>query len=185
MCPWHHTRCWFLGDIAQDCGYLCNIADLKPYWGWGKFDLLLSLSKGTNTQQRYKKLLTLISVELLFLVHWFVAPEQQNLIDLGLRVPTLTPIDEWLSHAHYLCFKNCRSCPWLGPSSPSMKIRLIFHGLACCHAASVAWHELQINRHVMWFLYLCSCCASLSTSSLLLLPSPRPPIPTCVSPQCA
>jgi hypothetical protein len=33
-------------------------------------------------------------VEILFLVQQFVVPVQQNLIDQGLRVPTLTPVVE-------------------------------------------------------------------------------------------
>jgi hypothetical protein len=39
---------------------------------------------------------------------------------------------------------------------PSMNIRLIFDGIACRRAASMACLELQLNRHIMCVLYLCS-----------------------------
>ncbi len=46
------------------------------------------------------------SVELLFQVQWFVVTVQQNLTDRGVRVPTLTPVDEWASHAHFLASRT-------------------------------------------------------------------------------
>ena len=42
-----------------------------------------------------------------------------------------------------------------------MHIMLIFHGLVCCRATSVARGELRNIWHKMCFFTLCSCCTSL------------------------
>ena len=52
------------------------------------------------------------SVELIFPLQQFVVPVQQNLTDWGLRVPMLTPVEKWESHAHFLCFKNLTGFTW-------------------------------------------------------------------------
>ncbi len=54
-------------------------------------------------------------------------PVEQSLADWGLHVPTLTPVVEVASHAHFLHFKNRIDFPWLWrschplrPSSPQI-----------------------------------------------------------------